>query len=59
MKKEVNVKMILDYKKKNKLTIKEFCEQCNIGMDTYYCIVKGKRADICGRRSARREIGEE
>ncbi len=46
MKKEINVKLILDYKKKNKLTIKTFCEQCNICMDTYYCIIKGKRFNI-------------
>ena len=46
MNKKVNVDLILQFKKANKLTIEEFCKQCNICVRTYYKIIKGKSANL-------------
>ena len=40
MKSEVNSKLILEYRKANRLTIKEFCKKCNISAPTYYKLLK-------------------
>ena len=41
MTKEVNVNLILEFRKANKMSIKVFCDQCNIGTTTYYKIING------------------
>lgn len=42
MEKRINVKLILDYIKENNLTRKEFCEQCDINLSTFYRIINNK-----------------
>ncbi len=42
MNKELNVGIIEDYILTNRLTIKEFCRQCNISISTFYRIMHGK-----------------
>ena len=46
MNREVNVNLILEFRKTNKMSVKEFCEQSNIGATTYYRIIKEKQAKI-------------
>ena len=41
MTKEINVDLIIKFRKTNKMSIKEFCEQSNIGTTTYYKIIHG------------------
>ena len=42
MQDKLNVKIIEEYIKANKLTIKNFCMQCNISVSTFYRIIHGK-----------------
>ena len=42
----MNVKLILDFIKSNKLTIREFCKSCHIGTTTFYKIINGKDFEI-------------
>ena len=46
MNKQVNANLILEFRKANKMTIKEFCEQSNIGTTAYYRIMKGKNTKV-------------
>lgn len=39
---KINVNLIREYLRMNKLTIKEFCEQCKISRSTFYRITKGE-----------------
>ena len=46
MTREVNVNLILEFRKATKMTVKEFCERSNIGTTTYYKIINKKNAKI-------------
>lgn len=46
MKREVNVNLILEFRKTTEMSVKEFCEQSNIGTTTYYKIIKGESIKI-------------
>lgn len=41
MKLTIKTELITNYIKQNNLTIKEFCEKCQISQHTYYRIMKG------------------
>ena len=38
----LNIDLIKNYIKENKLTIKEFCKLCNISVSAYYRVVNNK-----------------
>ena len=40
--KTIDVNLILEFRKANKMSIKKFCEQSNIGTTTYYKIINKK-----------------
>ncbi len=42
----INAGLIKEYIKANKLTVKEFCKQCKISVNTYYKIINGKNCDL-------------
>ena len=46
MTKKVNVDLITEFRKANKLTIEKFCEKSNIGATTYRNIIKESRASV-------------
>ena len=41
MNKEANANLIVEFRKANKMSVKEFCEKSNIAISTYYKIIKG------------------
>ena len=46
MNRKVNVDLILQFRESTKMSIKEFCERSNIGITTYYSIVKNRMAKV-------------
>ncbi|MCI8596421.1 MAG: helix-turn-helix transcriptional regulator [Clostridia bacterium] len=42
----INVELIKQYIKENKLSVKEFCKQCKVSVSTYYKIINGKNFDL-------------
>ena len=46
MEQKINVEIITDYISANRLTKKEFCEKCKIGISTLYSIFKQKNVDV-------------